>query len=510
MHAIPSYIIDVNASFGKRVDLDDRYTLAALDEELDRHRVALAFGYSQQGVHYNPIAGDDETIVAARLDPRLLPVGVINPKIGPPALSEIDRCLQAGVRAFRIFPGVQGWSIDGNFFRGILERLQGCNAVLMVSSLDSPTGWELPHRIAHLTAPLGIPVLLTDTTYGNQTEVSAVMQAYPHVHAETSWVATADGLDIFVEEVGAGRLLYGSAAPAHPMQKAINQVLEADISNDDKRAILGGNAQRLFGIAPDRLADRPTIDSLEPAQFEEEIIDVHSHLGYWALPMRNADYDPTDMLARMRRFGISRSVLSTYESMRYDVAAGNARLAHAIEGHPQLIGYVELNPYDLPQACAEMDRYYALPNFDGCEVELSHIPCPTGSPQVRALVAEIARRGKPVLFMPHSAGDAAIERQLALDNPELKLIHAHAFDADWARVVQDAPNVHVEFNRSRASHHDGRDAIDILGPERVLFGSDQTLLSVGAAVGLYLDMRMTPDERRLVLSENAKRLFGLR
>ena len=36
----------------------------------------------------------------------------------------------------------------------------------------------------------------------------------------------------------------------------------------------------------------------------------------------------------------------------------------------------------------------------------------------------------------------------------------------------------VEFCLSRASHHNIRDSLDLLGPERVLFGSDQTLLSV--------------------------------
>jgi predicted TIM-barrel fold metal-dependent hydrolase len=48
-----------------------------------------------------------------------------------------------------------------------------------------------------------------------------------------------------------------------------------------------------------------------------------------------------------------------------------------------------------------------------------------------------------------------------------------------------------------------------LGPERVLFGTDQTLLSVGASVGLYRDAAMTPAEAELVLYGNARRIFGL-
>ena len=124
-------------------------------------------------------------------------------------------------------------------------------------------------------------------------------------------------------------------------------------------------------------------------------------------------------------------------------------------------------------------------------------------------MAEIAKRGKPVLFTAASAGDARAERELALQNPDLAIIHAHSMDGNWARVVADAPNVYVEFCASKPSCHHIWECLSILGPERLLFGSDQTLLSVGASVGLYLDARLDPDQRRLVLRDNARRLFGL-
>ena len=121
----------------------------------------------------------------------------------------------------------------------------------------------------------------------------------------------------------------------------------------------------------------------------------------------------------------------------------------------------------------------------------------------------IAKRGRPVLFLPASPEDAAEERDLAAAHPDLTFIHAHGADAQWARTVRDSPNLSIEFNRSRPSHHEVRDCLDILGPERVLFGTDQTLMSVGSQVGLYLDARMEAAERRLVLSENARRVFRL-
>jgi predicted TIM-barrel fold metal-dependent hydrolase len=502
------HVIDVNTSFGKRVDPDPRFAPAALCDELARHQVARAFAYSQQGLHYSSFHGNAETLRVAKQYPALLPVATLNPRESLGWQAEIDRCLCAGVKAFRFFPGQQGWPVASACFREIIDHLSG-RTVLMISTVECPTGWELASRVAEMTKDRKLPVILTDSGYSNMSETIAVMQQYPHIYADTRWLAAMDAVEIMAEAVGADRLLYSSMAPLLPMQKALNQVLEANLSDKDKLAILGGNALRLFDIAPGELADAPRLDSLEPAQFDEEIIDVHSHLGYWALPLRNEDYDPTRMLARMRRFCITRGILSSYESMRYDLAAGNLAVAQAIEGHPELLGYVELDPHHLELSCAEMDKYYPLPNFAGCEIELTHIPCPTGSPKVRALFAEMAKRGKPVLFMPHSAGDAEAERALGREFPNLNIIHAHSFDGEWAKVVKDTPNIHVEHCYSSGSHFPIIETLKILGPERVLFGTDQTLLSVGAAVGMYLDAEMTAEERQLVLAGNARRIFSL-
>jgi predicted TIM-barrel fold metal-dependent hydrolase len=291
------------------------------------------------------------------------------------------------------------------------------------------------------------------------------------------------------------------------VQKALNEVLEADISPEDKQAILGGNAACLLGIDLRTLSGRPELVDLEPRHFSEPSIDVHSHLGYWRFPVPPEGYDPTEMLARMKRFGIRYGILSSYDSMRFDLEAGNRDVARAIEGHPELRGYVEVSPHRIELSCSEMDRYYKLPNFAGSEIELSHTNHPTASLETRALVAEVAKRGKPVLFK--GRGDAYAERELARENPGLAIIHAHSMDAHWARVVADTPNIYVEFCTSRPSHHDMRDCLQILGAERLLFGTDQTLLSVGGQVGLYLDGGFGPDERRLVHYENARRLFHL-
>lgn len=359
------YVIDVNTAFGRRSDLDYDLSLNTLLHALNEHAVACAWSYCLKGARYDAGEGNAETFAAARAHPYIIPVATLDLREYVGWEAELERCLKRGARVFRFFPEQQGWSISSLFFQRVLKRLSGSGACLMFSSGDLASKWGHAEEVACLTAGLGLPVIITDTNYQNMAEVITVMQAYPHVYAETNWLASVDAVEIMAEEVGVDRLLYGSAAPLRPMQKALNQVLETGLSDEDKAAILGGNAMRLLGISPTMLASRPQLTDTQPKRFQEEIIDVHAHLGHWFIPCRDEDYDPTRMIQRMKRFGVSRSIVSSYEGMRYDIEAGNRRLAEAIAGHPELLGYVELNPHQLELSCAEMDRYYQLPNFVG-------------------------------------------------------------------------------------------------------------------------------------------------
>lgn len=503
-----NFVIDINTTFGLRLNPDPRFSPGTLAAELEGHAVALAFTCSRRGVDYDPCAGNRETVDVGRRYPGLVAVGTINPRDTFGWRAEVDRCITGGIRLFRFFPRTQGWTPSSEAFAEILRHLRRRRAVAIVGISEWGGEWNTVAEVARVSAPIGLPVILAESYYGNQPEVIPIMRKYRHLYADTSFMATVDEVRCAVETVGHRRLLYGSAAPWHPMQKALNQVLDADITDSQKRAILGGNAVRLLGVRPSTLNGRPTLPSLKPLGFDEEIIDIHSHLGIW---LTRDGYDPSGMLKRMRRAGISHSILSSYDSMRYDLVAGNSAIARAIEGHPELLGMVELDPRQYELSCTEMERYFSRPNFAACELELSHLGCPTAATEVARLMKVMARYGKPVLLMPKDGdADVASEIALARANPGYPIVHAHGAEPAWARAVKDVPNIYIEYCYSRTTHHRVREGIDILGPERVLFGSDQTLLSPAGQIGLYRDARLNARERELILHANARRIYRLK
>ena len=373
-------VIDVHTHFGMQAGGNLDLSLPRLVQELDSHRIALAFTGSLRGVSYDHEAGNRETLQATERYPWLLPTATLDLRRYLDWEAEVERCLRAGVRLFRLFPELQRWTVSSTPFADLMAKLAGSGAVVMLSS----RGAGAPAAIAQATAEYELPVILTDTFYANMGEVIATARRYPHLYIETNYLSSPRAVDIMVGEIGADRLLYGSAAPEFSVQRALNEVLEADLTDEEKAAILGQNALRLFRLDSALATGRPRLASAEMVRLPGPIIDVHCHLGRWQFPL--PDGGAAGLLALMRQAGVDRAVISSAQAIVYDLSGGNRSLAEAIAGHPELLGYVVVNPNYLEQSCRELDRYYALPNFVGAKIHMFYSQDTTRSSSGQALL----------------------------------------------------------------------------------------------------------------------------
>lgn len=68
----------------------------------------------------------------------------------------------------------------------------------------------------------------------------------PNLYLETTGVTAEAKVASAVKEIGASRVLYGSDLPFHNPAVEMARVRYADMSEDDKKMVMGGSARRLF------------------------------------------------------------------------------------------------------------------------------------------------------------------------------------------------------------------------------------------------------------------------
>jgi predicted TIM-barrel fold metal-dependent hydrolase len=240
------------------------------------------------------------------------------------------------------------------------------------------------------------------------------------------------------------------------------------------------------------------------------IIDVHQHVGPWPFPGKWGGIELN--LELMERRAIDVAIISSTEAIVDGVIAGNARLAEDISGHPNLLGYVTLNPRYTGLSAREMEKYAGHPQFVGYKIHTSYSGTAMGDPRMGDLFVIMAASPRPLLI--HTWGAAAVSAlaRLAERHPQLPIIVAHAGGDAWRKAISAAeaqPNLWLECAMSTPERGRIERAVEALGGERVLFGTDSTLFDPQYMLSCFAEAQVPDSLRPLMMGGNAARLFGL-
>jgi hypothetical protein len=150
--------------------------------------------------------------------------------------------LLAGVR---LFPKTHGfvlaeWCV-GSLCRWMAERR------LPLFMWHTEIEWEAVYRLAKVFSELAIVIESQPRKIIYQLRpLMALMRDCPNVHVEISNL-TGPAFEMLLEDFGARRLIYGSFLPANDPLVAAGMILDAEISEDDRALIAGGNLRGLTG-----------------------------------------------------------------------------------------------------------------------------------------------------------------------------------------------------------------------------------------------------------------------
>ncbi|MEN6544500.1 MAG: amidohydrolase family protein, partial [Armatimonadia bacterium] len=286
-------------------------------------------------------------------------------------------------------------------------------------------------------------------------------------------------------------------------------------------AVLGGKVGRLIGESgmgkresgseeDTTRTEAVSPDYRFPIPDSRPLIDVHAHYGPW-VGLPNPYVGIEDLVGTCERYGIEHICLSSTLAIGYDMAEGNARLAAAIEGREGLHGYVVIHPGYAAESLAQMKEYFQNPQFVGAKLHPKHAGYQIDCDEARPLLEYLVEVGKPLL--EHTWFD---EMCLATGNaadlfPELVVIMGHMGGDTWEKALEVAaerPNVYLELCSGLSPWGKLERAVALVGAERLLFGTDLTLLEPGYTLGLVTGAVIGEREKRMILYENGKRLMG--
>lgn len=250
----------------------------------------------------------------------------------------------------------------------------------------------------------------------------------------------------------------------------------------------------------------------------ETIIDAHTHTGNLRLYIPESGVE--GLIRSMERLGIAVSLVSTMLAVTADAGAGNAETLTQQQAFPRRVrGYAVINPrHDEKQNRSELERRLLHEGFAGIKLHPDQHGYPlTGSGYLPAF--DFAREHQVVILAHSWAGsaycDPSVFLTMARQHPEVTLLIGHSggtLDGQERSIecARQADNLYLDLTCSIRGFGMLERMVDRIGAERLIFGTDSTLIDPAGTLSSVLSARISDDEKRLILGINALRLFGSR
>lgn len=238
------HIIDVDTMFGPLPAGAADLSVDDLMGMMGRHGVQACCTLSTVGMLLDHNSGNAATRAACSEQANLLPVATLNPQVVFSPDGPFMRFKADGFKMIRFFPVEQGWDASYAPLRQLARSLQPEGIPLMVDV--EKTGYAT--RIAEALSNHPAPLILSSVDETTVAEAVALMRNNDRLYLCTSNLVAVGLLRQVVDSVGAERLLYGSGAPSRPMASALGVLRYADLAPEQRAAVLGGNARKLFEV----------------------------------------------------------------------------------------------------------------------------------------------------------------------------------------------------------------------------------------------------------------------
>jgi predicted TIM-barrel fold metal-dependent hydrolase len=259
-----------------------------------------------------------------------------------------------------------------------------------------------------------------------------------------------------------------------------------------------------------------------------DIIDIHAHIfpdkiaekavysigKYYGVPMRCSG-TVDGLLESGRNIGVEKYIVHSSATNVEQVKTINDYVSGVTREHPELIGFATLHP-DMADVPAEVDRIVKL-GLKGLKLHPEFQHFSIDDDNMMPIYEAVEGRLPVLIHMGDQNVDSSSPARLArvLDRfPGLTVIAAHfggysMWDLSYEYLI--GRNVYMDTSSSLyfITPEKAVDMIRKHGAEKILFGSDYPMWDHKEELDRFLALDLTEEERRAILSGNARRLLSI-
>jgi uncharacterized protein len=198
----------------------------------------------------------------SRYPDRLAALAAIQPRDGSRALSEVERCLEGGMKGVgELMPDGQGYSLDHLDTIGPLLEMAARHDFPIMTHTSEPVGHDYPGKQAVTPGILWTVVQAHPETklifshwgggypfYELMSEVRLASRNVYYDSAASTYLYSQQVFMQVAQMAGYQKVLWGSDYPVLTQKRFLSKVRGLPLEREHREAILGGNTIRLLGL----------------------------------------------------------------------------------------------------------------------------------------------------------------------------------------------------------------------------------------------------------------------
>ena len=246
------------------------------------------------------------------------------------------------------------------------------------------------------------------------------------------------------------------------------------------------------------------------------VIDMHTHMGQ-EYCLYYGEHDADGMIRSMDRANVERIISAPCEDL-FDGESCRAQITDAMARYPgRILGYYSVNPR-LKVDVFSMERdFREHPGYVGLKFLPDYHRVPLSSDVYRPALEFADQRNLIVLChtwgvsMNGESCNSADEVVKVLERyPNITFLMGHSIQGQVNLAIEIAAtfqNAYLEVCDTCRLNGVVEKMVARAGAEKVVFGTDAPMQGFAFQLGAVIGARITPEQRKLILHDNAVRLL---